>query len=693
MVGPMARRRLSRYTILRVFGIPVRIFVRRIRALFAHNENALYFTAVCLVGLLGGLAGAGFRWVLALLTGAAWGGGDMVLAALDAAWYERLLIPVAGGALAAAALLLAGRRVTRGGFPEIMDLVALGGSMIRLTAALRRSLSSLMTLASGGAVGREGPMSQIAAALGSRVGRSFRFPEDRIRILVAAGMAAGFAAAYNTPIAATVFVLEVIIGSFNVLFLGPAVVAAAISTIVTRFIAGAGPIYPGVSHGMVSPWEIGPYLVLGFLAGLGAVLFQFVLEGMYATWQRARLPVLVRTPLGGLALGALALAWPWVLGNGYETINMVLAGQLAIGLLAVLFFAKILATSVTLASGGSGGVFTPTMFLGAMLGGVFGALLHGAFPEQMGTAPAYALAGMGGLIAGTTHAPFLAIILIFELTQSYEIVLPAMLTSIAAYWTARAIRRTSIYEEELRRRGMSWEGSAQERLMRSLAVRDIMVGDVTLHPENLPLERIVEIFQGSRELQIYVGDSDGRLLGIIELHEVKRILGEEEFTPLLIAADLVTDIPVVTPDDSLVEVNEKLWLRDMGQLPVVDTEENRRFLGIVTRRDVLGAFDREILKRNALLAKVRAVEGAGFDYLELPAETQMAKVVVPAALVGKSLLEARLREERGINVLAIERVDAAGRRHRVAPAADTVLLRGDVMVVIGAERAVESLRR
>jgi CIC family chloride channel protein len=689
----MARRRLSRYTILRVVGLPVRVFVRRLRALFAHNENALYFTAVCLVGLLGGLAGAGFRWVLALLTGVVWGGGDMVLAALDAAWYERLLIPVAGGALAAAALLLAGRRVTRGGFPEIMDLVALGGSMIRLTAALRRSLSSLMTLASGGAVGREGPMSQIAAALGSRVGRSFRFPEDRIRILVAAGMAAGFAAAYNTPIAATVFVLEVIIGSFNVLFLGPAVVAAAISTIVTRFIAGAGPIYPGVSHGMVSPWEIGPYLVLGFLAGLGAVLFQLVLQGMYATWQRARLPELVRTPLGGLALGALALAWPWVLGNGYETINMVLAGQLAIGLLAVLFFAKIMATSVTLASGGSGGVFTPTMFLGAMLGGVFGALLHSAFPDQMGTAPAYALAGMGGLIAGTTHAPFLAIILIFELTQSYEIVLPAMLTSIAAYWTARAIRRTSIYEEELRRRGMSWEGSPQERLMRSLAVRDIMVGDVALHPETLPLERIVEIFQGSRELQIYVGDADGRLMGIIELHEVKRILGEEEFTPLLIAADLVTDIPVVTPDDSLVEVNEKLWLRDMGQLPVVDTDENRRFLGIVTRRDVLGAFDREILKRNALLAKVRAVEGAGFDYLELPAETQMAKVVVPAALVGKSLLEARLREERGINVLAIERIDAAGRRHRVAPAADTVLRRGDVMVVIGAERAVEALRR
>ena len=167
----MARRWPSRYTVLRVVGLPARVFVRRLRALFAHNENALFFTAVCLVGLLGGLAGAGFRWILALASRGLWGGTDqIVLAALGAAWYERLLIPVAGGLLAAlAALVLAGRRTPPGGFPEIMELVALGGRMIRLTAALRRSLSSLMTLASGGAVGREGPMSQIAAGIGSRI--------------------------------------------------------------------------------------------------------------------------------------------------------------------------------------------------------------------------------------------------------------------------------------------------------------------------------------------------------------------------------------------------------------------------------------------------------------------------------------------------------------------------------------------
>lgn len=648
--------------------------------------------AVCLVGLLGGLAGAAFRWVLAFASLGFWQGGgeQVVLAALAAPWYERLAVPVVGGALAALALLLAARRAPSGGFPEVMDLVALGGRTIRLTSALRRSLSSLMTLASGGAVGREGPMSQIAAALGSRVGRTFRFPEERIRILVAAGVAAGFAAAYNTPIAATVFVLEVIIGSFNVLFLGPAVVAAAISTVVTRFIAGAGPIYPGVSHGMESPWEVASYLALGIFAGLGAVLFQYALERMYGIWGRMRLPLLVRTPLGGLCLGALALAWPWVLGNGYETINMVLAGQLALKLVAVLFFVKIVATTVTLASGGSGGVFTPTMFLGAMLGGVFSALLHQAFPVQIGPAPAYALAGMGGLVAGTTHAPFLAIILVFELTQSYEIVLPVMLTSVAAYTTARALRHTSIYEEELRRRGMTWEGSPQERLMRSLKVKDLMASDVALYPEDLSFERIVEIFQGSRFLQIYIGDAEGRLLGIVELHEVKRILGEEEYAPLLIASDLVTDIPVVTPDDSLVEVNEKLWFRDLGQLPVVDTDENRKFVGVVTRRDVLGAFDREILKRNALLARVREVEG--FDYLELPEETRMAKIAVRPDMVGKSLRETRLREEHGVNVLAVERLDAAGRRLRLAPAGDTVLQRGDVLVVIGALEAVEGLR-
>ncbi|HUP01472.1 MAG TPA: chloride channel protein, partial [Gemmatimonadota bacterium] len=654
------------------------------------------FLAACIVGLLGGLAGAAFRWLFDLAVHGFWGRpGELVYVAMESPWFVRLIVPVMGGGLAAAILVLfAARRGDRGSFPEILEAVSLGGRLIRLVPSLERAASSLMTLASGGAVGREGPMGQIAAAIGSRVGRSFHFSEERIRILVAAGMAAGFAAAFNTPIAGTLFVMEVVLGSFNMLFFGPAVVAAAISTIVTRTFAGPGPIYPpGAGYELVSAWEVPPYLALGFLAGLASVLFQSAMERMYRLWDRPGLPLLARTPLGGLFVGGLAVVSPHVLGNGYEGINLALAGEMALGLMAALFILKMLATTATLASGGSGGVFTATMFLGAMLGGVFGAGLHGAFPGQTGTAGAYALAGMGGLVAGTTHAPFLAIIMIFELTQNYAIVLPLMLTSVVAYWTARTLRRTSIYTEELRRRGMVWEGTAQERLLRSLKVRHIMTTDVELYPEDLPLEQIVEVFQDSRKLQLYIGDPERRLLGIVELHEVKRVLGEEDegYAPLVIAADLLTEIPVVTPDDTLVEVNEKLWLRDLGQLPVVDDPEDRRFLGIVTRRDVLGAFDREVLKRNALLAKVRSFEGEGFDYLELPAEARMAKVPVPAGMTGKALRETGLRERYGISVIAVQRVDVAGREHRIAPRADTVLRRGDVMVVMGEARAVERL--
>ncbi|MGH7570727.1 MAG: chloride channel protein [Gemmatimonadota bacterium] len=691
----MTLRLPRRYTLLRVIGLPMRVFVRRLRVLFADNENALFFTAVCLVGLLGGLAGAGFRWLFDLAVHGFWGqAGDIVSVATDAPLWLRVVVPVLGGALAAAlAGLFALRRGDAGGFPEILEVISLGGHTIRLGRSLERATASLMTLASGGAVGREGPMGQIAAALGSRVGRSFRFSEERVRILVAAGIAAGFAAAYNTPIAGALFVMEVIIGSFNMAFFGPAIVAAAISTIVTRFFVGPGPIYaPGAEYAMVSAVEIVPYLALGFLAGLASVLFQVTMERMYALWNRFKLPSLVRTPLGGLVVGLLALASPYVLGNGYEGINLVLAGGVALGLMAILFFLKLLATTATLASGGSGGLFTATMFLGAMLGGVFGAGLHQAVPGETATAGAYALAGMGGVIAGTTHAPLLAILMVFELTQNYEIVLPLMLTSVMAFWTARTIRRTSIYTEELRRRGMRWEGTAQERLMRSLVVRDIMLTDVPLYPAGMPFERIVEVFQDSRALQIYVGDGEGRLLGIVELHSLKRVLGGDGYGPLVIAADLVTEIPVVTPNDSLVEVNEKLWFRDLGQLPVVDDPEERRFQGIVTRRDVLGAFDREILRRNALLAKIRTVEGAGFDYFELPAHEQMSKLPVPHEMVGRPLRETGLRERYGISVIAIQRIDATGQETRVAPRADTVLRRGDVLVVMGEEGAVERLK-
>ena len=690
----MARDRVlpRKYTLLRVLALPTRIFVRKLRALFAENENALFFTAVCLVGALGGLAGAAFRWLFQLAMTGFWGRSGVLLeVAASVPWWARLAVPVMGGGLAAAlAVLFATRRDAQGGFPDILEIVSLGGRTIRLSSSLRRAAASLMTLASGGSVGREGPMGQIAAAIGSRIGRSFRFSEDRIRILVAAGIAAGFAAAYNTPIGATLFVLEVIIGSFNMVFFGPAVVAAAISTLVTRFFAGPGPIYaPGAEYALVSAWEVGPYLVLGFLAGLASVLFQVTMERTYRVWDGLKLPLLLRTPLGGLCVGALAVFWPYILGNGYETINLVLAGRLAVGLLAILFVTKMLATTITLASGGSGGVFTSTMFIGAVLGGVFGMLTHQIAPGHTAVSGAYALAGMGGIIAGTTHAPFLAIIMVFEMTQNYGIVLPLMLTSITAYWTARSIRGTSIYTEELKRRGMRWEGTAQERLLRSLTVKDIMLPDVTLYPADLPLEKVVDVFQNSRVLQLYVGDDEGRLLGIVELHEVKRMMGEEPAS-FVIAADLVTEIPVVTPDDSLVEVNEKLWFRDLGQLPVVDGE-TQKFLGIVTRRDVLGAFDREVLRRNRLLAKVRSMEGAGFDYFELPEESRMSRIVVPGEFVGQTLAEAQLRARHGVTVMAIQRLDAAGREHRIAPRPDTRLVRGDTLIVLGEDSAMDRI--
>ena len=693
----MARERVlpRKYTLLRVLGLPTRVFGRKLRALFAENENALFFTAVCLVGVLGGLAGAAFRWLFLLATTGFWGRpGQLLEVAASVPWWVRLLVPVLGAALAAAlTLLLAARREERAGFPDIMEVVSVGGGEpVRLLPSLKRSLASLMTLASGGSVGREGPMGQIAAAIGSRVGRSFHLSEDRVRILVAAGIAAGFAAAYNTPIGATLFVLEVIIGSFNMIFFGPAVVAAAVSTLVTRVFAGEGPIYaPGAEYALVSAWEVGPDLVLGFLAGLASVLFQATMEWTYRFWDRLKLPLLARTALGGLCVGGLAVLWPYVLGNGYETINLVLAGRLALGLMAILFLAKMLATTITLASGGSGGVFTSTMFIGAVLGGVFGLLTHAAAPAHTAGSGAYALAGMGGIIAGTTHAPFLAIIMVFELTQNYGIVLPLMLTSITAYWTARAIRPTSIYTEELKRRGMRWEGTAQERLMRSLTVKDIMVPDVTLYPADLPLGKVLDVFQNTRALQLYIGDEEGRFLGIVDLHEVKRLLGEEAAS-FVIAADLVSEIPVVSPDDSLVEVNEKLWFRDMGHLPVVD-EESQKFLGIVTRRDILGAFDREVLRRNRLLAKVRSIEGTGFDYFELPEESRMSRIPVPAEFVGQTLAEAQLRARHGITVMAIQRMDAAGREQRIAPRPDTRLQRGDMLIVLGEESAMERLER
>jgi CIC family chloride channel protein len=529
--------------------------------------------------------------------------------------------------------------------------------------------------------------------MASSLSRRLKLSPERVRILTACGMAAGVAGAYNTPIAATLFVLEVVVGSFSMTLFGPAVVSAVLSTVLVRFVLGDEPVYRVAPFHLESVFELLPFAVIGLLAGPCSALFVRSLRMARKLFAATRLSPPLAMALGGAIVGVLGIFLPEVWGNGFEGTNRILRGNPTVLFLLLVLAGKIVATSATIGSGGVGGVFTPSLLVGAALGGMIAKLTHLAVPGLEAPVGGYALLGMGGLLAGITRAPLLAVIMIFELTQNTAVILPMMVVSVLAIVAAKALEQDSIYVQSLRAAGIVWEQTPEATSLSSLKVSDVMRTDVKLVPRNLPLADIVATFLNTRSLYLYVGDEEGRLLGVVDLHDIKEMLPERDISSLVIAEDLVSEIPFVTPAEPLTSVNEKLWFRDLGQLPVVDSPESRRFLGIVSRRDLLGAFDREILQRNRLTARVRFGDDLSqVGYFDLPEEHRLLQVDVPPEIAGRTVAEASLRQRFGVSVLAVKRLTRQGVERRFVPGPGDRLEAGDVLIVLGTDEAISRLR-
>jgi CIC family chloride channel protein len=576
----------------------------------------------------------------------------------------------------------------------MIEVVHLGRRAVRLRPSIGRAAASLAVISTGGSEGREGSIIQMGAAFASALSRLVKVSPERARILAACGMAAGVAGAYNTPIAATLFVLEVVVGSFSMALFGPAVVSAVISTVLVRFLLGDEPVYQVAPFRLESILEFLPFAAIGLTSGIASAFFVRTLRAAKDLFASLKISLPISMAIGGAVVGLIGIVRPEVWGNGFGGTDRILRGNPSLLLLGELFVGKIVATSATIGSGGVGGVFTPALMVGASLGGMIAKLAQLGFPWIESPVGGYALLGMGGFLAGVTRAPLLAIIMIFELTQNTAVLLPMMVVSVLAVLSARALQKESLYIENLRSAGIVWEKTPEATALSSLKVSDVMREDVKLVPRDMPLAEIVNAFLHSRSLYLYVGDEQGRLLGVVDLHDIKESLPERDISSLVIAEDLVSQIPFVTPSEPLTSVNEKLWFRDLGQLPVVDSAEERRFLGIVTRRDLLGAFDREVLRHNRLVARVRMFRegGAEMDYFELPEKHRLVQVDVPPAIEGQTVADSGLRTRYGVSVLAVKRLTKEGLERRFVPGPADRLQHGDVLIVLGTDEAVTRLR-
>jgi CIC family chloride channel protein len=572
--------------------VPLSLLTRMRLILFGHEDLASIVFWATLVGLVGALASVVFRELIQLFTKLFTGysaegqhGAGLVGAASSLVWWHRAIVPIVGGVLAGWVLHFVGRTFVSHKAVDYIEAVKVGDGKIGFRASILKSFGSLLTISSGGSIGREGSMVQLAAMFGSRLGLLARAPVPRLRLMVACGVAAGIAAAYNAPLSGALFASEIVLGSTSMESFGPLVISSVISNSTIHRFLGYGPVFD-VPHVVFasSNWELIFYIFLGVLLGHLAPPFLALIDFAKSQFVKLKLPLYWQLGLGGVIVGCISAGVPQVWGNGYSVVSEILQGQVVGLWLLVILLAKVLATSATVGSGGVGGVLTPSLFVGAAIGALVGGVFHGLVPHIASVPTAYALVGMGGFLAATTQAPLTSIVMIFEMTLDYNILLPLMLACVTAHYTAKVYRKgQSVYHATLTRalvaeHGDDWRLRTVEALVKPPAA--VVSGTTSLADiyDQLP----------KRPLQrVYVTSGDD-LVAWFDPRKVLERLQKGEIDWGLPAESV--SLPVnfaLAPDMSLCEALDGFLREQATALPVTPGQWRHTLLGEVSRSDVL----------------------------------------------------------------------------------------------------------
>jgi CIC family chloride channel protein len=661
------------------------------------GERTLMILLGTVIGIAGGFGAVFFRWLIGAIHGLAWMDiGTPLENIMGVPWYWRMLVPAAGGLVVGLIVRFLAPEVKGHGVPEVMHSVARQGGVIRPVVAVAKSLASAVCIGTGGSVGREGPIVQIGSAIGSTLGQIFRLSTRRIRTCVGCGAAAGIAATFNAPIAGAFFAAEVILGQFEMRSFGAVVIASVAATVISHVFLGDILAFQIPEYSLVHPAEILPYAILGLLAGLAAVAFVWTLHWFEDFFDRLRsVPSVLKPALGGLGIGAIGIVLPQVMGVGYDTIEGALNGQLLIGILIAVFAVKLVATSLTLGSGGSGGIFAPSLFMGSALGGVVGHAAGAVLPFPVASPGAYAVVGMGAMVAAATHAPITAIVIIFEMTGDYRVILGLMVSCILGAFLAQRLRRESIYTIKLVRRGIDLSAGQEINVLRRMTVHDVLRRSVETVPRTANLEDLYQRMVESNHYEFFTVDGDGNLIGIVSVDDLRRALPLlEELKQVAIAEDIAQPANVyVREDDTLDTAMRQFGKRTYEELPVLPAGGGMRPVGTISRGDVINAYNREILKvdlagslssRIATAAKLKTWETVG-GYV-------LAHMDAPLHLCGRTLESLRPRRTYGVLIILVERTGEDESRYRLADRS-TVLQPGDKIIAFGRRDAVERVAR
>lgn len=559
---------------------------------YLQTSDASYFLIFSiLVGLGGGFGAILFRWLIMQVRNLFFVRGETVLGFMGQ--YYVIVLPAIGGLIVGLLVFFFAKEAKGHGVPEVMRSVLVGGGKIRPRVAVVKALASSVCIGSGGSVGREGPIIQIGSSLGSAIGQLFRLTEEKTKTLVACGAAAGIAATFNSPLGGIFFALEVILREYGLRNFSSVVMSSVTATVISRHFLGNQPAF------QIPPFEIYQisdflyYLVFAIITSFFAWLFIKVLYKSEDLFNKVRLPDYVKPVMGGLFVGIIGFYFPQIFGVGYEVIEAAAKGELLLWLVITLVFLKIVATSLTLGSGGSGGIFAPSLYIGALLGEAFGLIVSKVIPGAEIPPGAFALVGMASVFAATSQAPISAILLLFEMTGNYKILPPLMITCVLSAILVRWWSKYSIYTLKLVRRGIDVERYQYGNLMESITVSQAMITDVITVNQTDTVRKVGLKIKETNHRGFPVMTGDGLLAGMVTRTDINKALaegsGEAEISTVM-SRDLI----VCYPNESLKTAMHKIASRNIGRIPVVERDNESRLIGILTRKSLINAYNRAL---------------------------------------------------------------------------------------------------
>lgn len=663
----------------------------------SQTEYVFVFALAIIVGLLTGFAEVILKLIIEFFTDLFFSNNTTSENKFkDYTWVFLVILPSIGFIITQLLMQVLSIKAKMHGVSQVIYSILLKHGLIKPIAPITEGITSAITIGTGGSVGPEGPAIYLGAGIGSLVSKIFRVNPKRMQILSAAGAGAGIAAVFNAPIAGALFAIEIILMDFHFNQFSVVVIATVFATFVSRSLLGDVASFSSVQYQLHNGFEFLLFAVLGVFSGLVSFLFikfLYWLEDFIKT--KLRINKYLKALLGGILLGAIGLILPEVLGVGYDVIDNFLKNKIIWYIALILIFAKIFTTSLTLSSGGMGGIFAPTLVIGASLGSFFGYIFNYISPELAPQPEAYVILGMAGLLSGTIHAPITSIIMIFELTKNQDFILPAMITCVISIAISRRLIRESIYMQPLAKNNLLLPQMTELNILNSIPVKEVNTSNYLIISENENLKLIISKLLKQNISVLVVEDNFEKFIGLITMDYVREILLDQDVLgELVIAGDIAKkNCPIIKESDTLKTAWDVMNQSKSDYLPVSDDEDSFKIVGVISRKDLDEIYNQEIKKFDMSMNLASSLTLSNAEHgIPIFGQFVLQEMEIPKSFLGKTIKELDIRNRFKIEIILIKSIDKRNNTQVIIPTGNYKFIKNDRIVISGNQNDINKFK-